>query len=367
LGITACKRDEVISGDDPIKTPVINTVNKTRVQPGDTITIAGSNLVQNKLLTELAISGRPAKIVQLEAERITAIVPVNTYSGKLMVTVSNDNHFANAYGPLLTVTGTPHIRSFSPAYAFEGDTVTLLVENFSAADTDNFIAVDGKKMEIIYNNNKDTIKAVIPQGASTAVFTYNTYGGPLYTGPKYLVRKKSYPANTMLEYLAKDPAFSITHYALTHNNSIIQYTYDTLKPYLNGNEPCALFVSNNEGYGPEMKIYSNEDMLRHMSLRPYEMPNRMLSQVLPGFAPPKQLAEGNYATALNEKLIFPTESWRPGRNNQVAITTNGSDFYIQALTLWSSLGNRQKIRFVAQVGNSYLYEITGPLPYDIDF
>ena len=362
----ACKRDEVIA-DALIETPVITKVSRTTVQAGDTIRIEGSHLRQDTLSTELSLSGRPAKIIQLSAASITAIVPENTYSGKLMVTVSRNNRFASSYGPELSVRGTPAILSFTPAYAFEGDTITLRVKNFSSLNTDNFLALDSKKMEITYNNNKDTLKVIVPQGASTASFTWSTYNGPVFTGSQYIVRKKSYNAATLLEWLAKDPAFSLTHYALTHTTTTTQYTYDTLAPFLSGVEPCAIFISTNEGYGPEMNIYTVQDMADKIRLRPYEMPCRILASVLPGLVPPAQLEAGTFPTRLNENIIFPYDGWRTRRTNNVQITKEGDDYYIQALTLWWTLGNKQKIRFIAQVGNSHLYEITGPLPYDIDF
>lgn len=364
---TACKRDTVIAGT-PIETPVITSVSKTTVQAGDTIRITGSRLQQDTLSTELSLSGRPARIIQLDATSITAIIPENTYSGKLMVTVSRNSQFASGYGPELTVHGTPAILAFTPAYGFEGDTVTLTVKNFSAVNTDNVVALGGKSMEITYNNNKDTLKVVIPQGASTAPFSWSTYSGPVHTGSQLLVRQKNYHAASLLEWLAKDPAFSLTHYALTHTSTTIQYSYDTLAPFLNGVEPCAIFISTNKGYGPEMNIYTEQDMLRKIENRPFEMSCRILASVLPGFAPPTPLEAGTFATPLNENIIYPHEAHvRERRPNKVQITKEGDDYYIQALTLWWTLGNRQKIRFVAQVGNSYLYEITGPLPYDIDF
>ncbi len=160
--------------------------------------------------------------------------------------------------------------------------------------------------------------------------------------------------NTILEWLGKDPAFSIAHYSMTHNNSKVQVNYDTLSPYLNGIEPCAIFVSINEGYGSEMRIYSQEDMLKYLGVKPYEITYRMLAAVVPGLAPPTQLTEGTFTTRLDENMVFldPSRTHRP---NKVEITKDGNDYYIQALTLWGTLGNKQKIRFIAQVGNSYLY------------
>ncbi|WEK36345.1 MAG: IPT/TIG domain-containing protein [Candidatus Pseudobacter hemicellulosilyticus] len=371
LTLTACEKEQhdeaaVLS----VEQPVISKVDRSIVQAGDTIVITGTALQQEDRSTELSVSGRPAKIVTISADKITALVPDNAFTGKVMITISGGRQFAVGYGPELNVKGTPRIISYSPVYAFEGDEVTLVVNNFSADNADNSIYLDGRKVEIVYNNKVDTLKVLIPAGASNAVFEWSTYGGPAFkSASPYLVRKKDYPVSSILEWVDLDPAFTLNKVAMNHPNTInFKPAYEPLEPYLKGGKSGAIFLADNEGFAA-INVFNEADLInKNILLNAFWMPNRYLAAILPGFGGPETLVEGKQETALNQQIVLPNESWAsPDKKNYVQLSKVGEDWTIQALTYWGPLGNKQKIRYIRQIGQMHLYQITGVLHFDSDY
>ncbi len=129
LPFISCSRDK----DDPLdpdkfEEPAISKVNSNFVQGGDTLTVYGNHLLQTGAQTELALSGRSAKLITITNDSLRAIVPMNTYSGNLMVTISRGNRYISAYGPAISVAASPEVLKFAPWTGYEGDTISFVVK-----------------------------------------------------------------------------------------------------------------------------------------------------------------------------------------------------------------------------------------------
>ncbi|WP_346316554.1 hypothetical protein [Chitinophaga sp. YIM B06452] len=368
LATVSCKRDKNETALPGIKQPVISSVNKDFVQAGDTITVYGASLQQEALQTELALAGRPSKIVQLGKDSLQAIVPVNTYSGKLMITVSRDNLFASAYGPAVTVAATPVVTDFSPKYAYEGDTIALIGLNFPAEPAQNAVWMDEKTAKVVYSNGKDSLKVIVPAGANTNTFSWRTYNGPVYESTaSFPVRKQQYAAATIMDWLRQDPAFSYMHAAFTHSSVKNYMRYDSLAAYLETGRAVSYFFPSNDPWIAQGILTPERMATAVVAPNNYTFVNFPLASILPVSLSPEQLTAGKHETALDENIVFPYDSWRTYRKNYVQLEKIGNDWYVQALTYWGTLGTPLKIQRVHKVGNSYLYELKAPLPYDLDY
>jgi hypothetical protein len=368
LTAVSCRRDK----DEPapsgqIEQPVISGVNKNFVQAGDTITVYGASLQQEAMQTELALAGRPAKIIGLGKDSLRAVVPVNTYSGKLLVTVSRNNLVASAYGPELSVAATPVVLDFTPKYAYEGDTVSLIVLNFAKELPENAVWMDGKPAKVTSYNGRDTLRVIVPAGANTSIFSWRTYSGPVYKGTaSFGVRKPVYAANSIMDWLGQDPAFSYMNAIFTYPPMKNQVRYDSLAANLGAERAATYFFSNNDTWIAQ-GVLTPERMQEIALGLLYNYIHFPLASIVPGSLSPEQLTPGRYETALDENIVFPGDSWRTHRKNYVQIEKIGDDWYIQALTYWGTLGTPLKIQRVHKVGNNYLYELSAPLPYDLDY
>lgn len=361
----ACKENETIAPLPPITLPVISSVSKTFVQAGDTIVIKGEHLLQDTLVTNLAISGRPARILKLSADSVQAIIPQGTYPGKILLTISRGNAFASVYGPELNVLPIAGISGYTPAYLFGGDTVTLFVRDFSKQDADNYISVNGKPLKLVYNNGKDTIRGVVPADATMGTLSWKTYGGQLHSADQTLyIRQKSYNAANIMEWLAQDPAFRFQYFAMNMPEVQGRFEYTYIAPYLNGTKTCAIFL-------PEDNFFISQGITttalykeRIVNPRQWIPTNTLLASCLPAFGGSVPLQEGTHETAL-DRVISTGVS--PNVINKVEIIKEGDDFYIQALAYWGLMEVRLKATFLGQAGGSNIYQVGQPLPYDNEY
>lgn len=359
----ACKQENDVHPVTPIATPVITSISKTAAQPGDTITVKGQHLQQDTLTTSLAINGRPAHIVKLHTDSLQAIVPGGAYSGKLLLTVSRGNTVTSVYGPALNIIPIATIDGHFPLYLYGGDTVTLLVKNFAAQDADNYLEIDGKVMKMVYNNGKDTLKAVVPADANTGVFRWRTYGGSLQTGQNTLyVRKKSYNATTIKEWVAQDPGFRFVHELFTQPASTGRYEFQFLTPYIDGTSAAAFFLPQ-DSYYQQQGINTVEQFRQQVLIpRAYTLVPALLASGIPGFTG----TAGTYKSVLTRSILqnFPSD---PEFFNNVDITKEGEDYYIQARAYYGLMDVKLKATYLGKVGNCLLYQVDKPLPYDFEY
>jgi hypothetical protein len=371
LSFFSCSRDkEDALASDLFQEPSISKVNNNFVQGGDTITVYGNHLLQTGAQTELALSGRAAKLLTITNDSLRAIVPMNTYSGKLMVTISRGNRYISAYGPGISVAASPEVLRFSPWIGYEGDTISFIVKNFAGNLQDNFIWMDGKPAKVVAYNGKDTLKAIIPEGANTGKYAWRTFNGPQYESEKeFPVRKLQYNATNVMDWLQQDPAYSYL-YAILTSNAVKTYWqgYDTLMHFFNTDMEMSYFLPTNDDWMAEGFTSATQLINTRVNSTPYVFVNSLLASMVPGDHPPAQLMPGKYETALTENIVYPNDAWRTHRKNPVQLEKAANEWFIQAYTIWNSgLGTPQKIERVHKVGNKYLYELKKILPYDSDY
>jgi hypothetical protein len=371
LPFISCSRDkDKTESPAPFVEPVIIKVNNSFVQGGDTLTVYGNHLLQAGAQTELAVSGRAAKLVTVTNDSLRAIVPMNTYSGNLMVTISRGNRYISVYGPGISVAASPEVLRVAPWTGYEGDTVSFIVKNFADNLQDNFIWMDGKSAKVVAYNGKDTIKAIIPEGANTNTFAWRTFNGPQYQSEKeFPVRKLQYNATNVIDWLGQDPAYSYL-YAILASDAVKGYwrSYDTLMHFFNTDKEMAYFLPTNDGWMAEGFSSATQLINTLVNPTPYVYVNASLASMVPGDHPPSTLTPGTYETVLTENIVYPGDSWRTHRKNPVQIEQAGNEWSIQAYTIWNTgIGTPLKIERVHKIGNKYLYEVKKMLPYDSDY
>ncbi|GEP94431.1 IPT/TIG domain-containing protein [Chitinophaga cymbidii] len=368
---SSCKREREPAPGNIITPPVITGISRNFVQAGDTISIYGSGLQQASMQTEVAISGRSAEVVHVHKDSLRAVIPINTHSGRLMISISLGKDYISIYGPELSVAPTPSVLRYWPLYAYPGDTVAMIVKNFSDVLTDNLVMLDHKPAKLVSYNGSDTLKLIVPEGAVSNRVQWRTYKGPMYSSAdSFPVRQVQYDVANILEWLEQDPAYSYMHAVFNYGGVKAEPIYDTLLQYLDGTKPCAVFLPVNDGWRAEGLLTAYDLLDKRVRLATYQYVNFPLASLLPGASfSPEQLTPGQHATALNQKLVFPNDSWTtPDKKNHVQLEKQGDDWYIQQLSFWGPLTPLYKVQRVHQIGDSYLYEITNALmPYDTDY
>ncbi len=106
--------------------------------------------------------------------------------------------------------------------------------------------MDGKPAKVVAYNGKDTLKAIIPEGASTNKFAWRTFNGPQYKSEmEFPVRKLQYNATNVMDWLQQDPAYSYL-YAILTSNAVKTYWqgYDTLDAFFQHRFGNELFSAN---------------------------------------------------------------------------------------------------------------------------
>ena len=149
LFFAACKKDDAVATQQvAIQAPVISKLNRGYVQAGDTLVIYGAALSQNQRTTEVFINDRPCELLKATADSLQVKVPVKTRSGVVKVTISYGRQFTSVSSTVLEVKPTPLIKSFWPMYAYAGETITLVMENFSTNNADNHIFLGTDPVQI---------------------------------------------------------------------------------------------------------------------------------------------------------------------------------------------------------------------------
>lgn len=240
-----CRRNQQDATAPEAQTPEIAQVTPTLVQAGDTLTVSGKYFRQTGFETSVFLSGRPVKLVSVEENHLTLVVPEKTQTGTLIIHVGRQT----AIGPSVGLLGTPTILTAAPLYVYAGDTVALTGRDLGNGANDLHIWLDGKPAKVV-DAKADTAHFIVPAGVSTkAVVSWQTLKGPIYQNApfKLSVRRDDITGNNILEYLMNDPGMDLVGTFL--QNAIDADTYshlsDTLRKYVKGDIACTMFLPNN--------------------------------------------------------------------------------------------------------------------------
>ncbi len=372
LFFIACKKDEAVTQQVSIQAPVISKLNRGYVQAGDTLVIYGAALLQNQRTTEVFINDRPCELLKATADSLQVKVPVKTRSGAVKVTISYGRQFNSVSSNILEVKPTPLIKSFWPMYAYAGETITLVMENFSINNADNHIFLGTDPVQITGGNGIDTFQVVLPASARTGQFSWRTYQGPLlYMSDTFPIRQSSYPVTTVMGWLQQDPGFRYIDtlmwgYPILGGSNFHDYYkrgYDSAVRYLNNSDRSyTVFLPADMAY--YNKGISFTDYIDNIKNKPsiYYLP--MVADIVPD----RQLSLANmhdgdiYNTAFTMQMQYYPDGSTEYRNTMLVTEENGEK-YVNLLGIYGETNPRVKILREHKIGNVTLIETDGELGY----
>lgn len=148
----------------PAGYPTITKFSKSSANPGETITMTGTNFTGT---TSISFNGTAAiTFIVVSATSISVVVPTGASTGLVAVT---NGLGTNSSAKALNINyPSPSISSFSPSSASVGDTVTITGKNFTGATVVRFNGVAAVTFSVV---SATTITAVVPAGATSGKIT----------------------------------------------------------------------------------------------------------------------------------------------------------------------------------------------------
>jgi IPT/TIG domain len=363
----ACKKGKVTGDGSLIIEPTVEKLSRAYVQSGEQITVYGKNLSQGSLLTEVTISGHPAEILVKASDSLVILVPPKVSTGKIMVTVSQEDQFKSGYGPAIEIKPTPLIKSFSPYYAYGGETVTLVVENFSINNADNSIVLNNESLPITGGNGHDTLLVKLPAAAHTGAFYWSTFRGPVqHMDTLFPVRQTSYPVTTVGQWVRQDPAFSFVDTLLRgypdlagSNYDLYQGIYNTILAYTNApDRTYTIFLPSDEAYF--RNDVSLATYLNKIKDKPYAYHGPLAAAIIPA----RQLSINTmqmgdlYNTLYTEQLVYYPLG-NPDNILKMQVSEDNGSKYISFLGIWGETTPPVKVLREHKIGNATIIEIDG--------
>jgi hypothetical protein len=372
LVFAACKKEEAIQQQVSITTPVVNRLNRSFAQAGDTLVVYGASLLQQQRTTEVFINDRPCTVLKSAADSLQVLVPAQTRSGHVTVTISYGKQFSSVDGPSLEVKPTPAVLGFWPRYGYAGETIALHVENFSAANADNHIFLEDVPVQITGGNGRDTLLVTLPVASATGVFSWRTYQGPLqYFKDTFLIRQTSYPVTTVGGWLQQDPAYSYmdTLYRgypdLSGGNyELYARIYDSALNYINSpNRPYTVLLPADGAY--YSKGISFQSYINKIKNAPYNYNSPMVAAILPDIQlSVADMHDGDlYNTAFTELMQWYPYFGSDDNKNKLQVTEENGQKYANLVGMYGEIGTRVKIIREHKVGNAVIIETDGDLGY----
>lgn len=365
----ACKKDKTPTPGVVIAPVKVEKLSASFVQAGDELTLYGSHLIQENLVTEVFIAGRPSEMLRSSADSITVRVPPKVKTGEVMVTISNGAQFSSVSGPSIEIKPTPLIKSFSPLVAYGGETIELCTENFSDVEANNVIYLGAKKLEIVARKGKDTILVKLPADAITGQFSWHTYNGPVYTiDTVFPIRQISYAVNTVGEWLFNDPGFTYMDTLvrgfpeLAPNYDIHKTIFDTALQYINSpDRKYTIFLPADTKYHQDN--ISKAAFIEKIKNTPFRYNSMLAGAIVPGQNMHINTMQNGdmQKTAYTMKLAYYDYPIEVDDYNFVKIIIENGVKYAQVWGPYDQTNPMVKIIREHQVGNATLIETDGEL------
>lgn len=369
LSLAACKKDKGGNADQGIIQPSIEKLSRTSAQAGEQLTVYGKNLSQSTLETFVTIHGSPAEILTKTSDSLVVLVPSKVSTGKILVTISRNDQFKVGEGPAVDIKPTPLIKGFWPFYAYGDDTITLVVENFSANASDNRISLNGEPVQITGGNGRDTLFVKLPATAQTGMFSWNTFNGPLQqVDTSFFIRKTDYPVTTASQWLHADPAFSFMDTLFRgypnlagSNYEYYAYIYGQALSFIN--DPArtyTIFLPSDE-YFVRNKIRRN-NYLDMVKSKPYAYNGPMIAAIVPDMQLSLTAMQSGdeYKTLYTMKVVFyPTDA--PDEGLKIQVTEGNGNKYVNLLGLYGETNPAVRILKEHKIGNATIIETDGEL------
>lgn len=372
LAIHACKKDDKPSDAALINLPVIEKLSRPSVQAGEELTVYGSKLLQKGMQTDVLVNGKPGTIIRSAADSITLRIPEKALNGNITVIISKGEHFLSTQGPYLQIIQTPVVKGFWPVYATGGDTIALISEHFSDQFTNNQILLGNVKVEIVAKKGKDTLLIKLPANAVTGYFSWNTYNGPYYSfaDQPFRVRHANYTANTVMDWIYQDPAFSymdtlVRGYPVLAGGNyqeIHKRIYDAALQYIQYTDSAyTIFLPSDNSY--LNKGIRKTTFIENILSKPYNYNTLLIAAISPGNQLHiSDLNDGDtFRSAFTMKMTYPeVES---DEHNYMKIIVEDGVKYAQIVGMYEESRARVKILKEHRIGKAVIIEIEGELGF----
>ncbi|MEI6519013.1 MAG: IPT/TIG domain-containing protein, partial [bacterium] len=182
------------SANDFIVMPAITSFTPISGVVGTIVTITGTNFTGT---TSVKFNGTSSLVItNITATSLTATVPIGATTGKISVT--NPDGSANSANDFIVM---PAITSFTPTSGVVGTIVTITGTNLSGTTAVKF---NGVTVTTITENAATTLKAAVPNGATTGKITVTTPGGTATSATDFIV----FPTPTISSFTPTTGTFS---------------------------------------------------------------------------------------------------------------------------------------------------------------
>jgi len=152
----------------PPAAPTIASFTPTSGQPGDGVTVTGTNFTG---AAAVAFNGATATFSVTSATQISTTVPAGATTGTISVTSSAGT---GTSATSFTITGSaPTISSFTPSIGLVGAAVTITGTNFTGATAVKFNGT----MAAFTFNSATQVSTTVPAGATTGTISVTTPNG----------------------------------------------------------------------------------------------------------------------------------------------------------------------------------------------
>lgn len=162
---TVKAKSEIVDPTPLTLKPTIENMTPLIGMAGDTVVLTGVNYGTAIADNVLNFGGNTlAKIIQVTATSMRAIVPKQGYSGAVSLKVKNSDVCT---GPAFTYMAPVTISSYAPLAVKVGDTLAINGANFSTKATDNVVKFNNNVAAQVIAASGTQLSVIVPTGAVT--------------------------------------------------------------------------------------------------------------------------------------------------------------------------------------------------------
>ncbi|MEP1096196.1 MAG: IPT/TIG domain-containing protein [Cyclobacteriaceae bacterium] len=165
LGIALIVNSCLQDGEITSPVPEITGISPSAGIAGDEVIITGSNFGKTPTENTVQFNGVTAEIKSAAKNTLTAIVPADATTGKIIITV-DDLAVVSSFDFIITQSEAPTVDSFEPQKGRPGDVVLITGENYSETLEENKVMFNDVAA-IITEVTKTSITVSVPDEATT--------------------------------------------------------------------------------------------------------------------------------------------------------------------------------------------------------
>jgi IPT/TIG domain len=164
LFFSSCKKNEVTNTPPPpppTQVVTVKSVKPPKANPGDTVTIIGTNFSLTPSKDTVKFNGISAQVIKAGEDTLYVIVPVGNASGIVAVNGIIDSGFLFA----VNIPAALSITSVKPAWGKQGDTILIIGTTFNTNPAKDTVTINGVSA-VVQSATADSLHVVVPQTSS---------------------------------------------------------------------------------------------------------------------------------------------------------------------------------------------------------